>query len=101
VEIVTISGEHPARSSPQAPVAQAAVEAARIVYGQEPVIYPTVAGTGPMYLLSTALGIPAVSGMGVGHAQSRIHAPNENVRLEDYFRCIKFTGEFFRIFAEL
>ncbi len=99
VEIGTFSGEHPARSSVEAPVAQAAIEAARIVYGQEPVVYPTMAGSGPMYPLSAALGIPAVSGLGVGHAQSRIHAPNENIRVEDYFQSIKFTGEFLRIFA--
>jgi acetylornithine deacetylase/succinyl-diaminopimelate desuccinylase-like protein len=63
------------------------------------VVYPTMAGSGPMYPLSAALGIPAVSGLGVGHAQSRIHAPNENIRVEDYFQSIKFTGEFLRIFA--
>jgi acetylornithine deacetylase/succinyl-diaminopimelate desuccinylase-like protein len=101
LDIVTISGERPARSSVEAPVAQAAIQAARIVYGQDPVVYPTMAGSGPMYALSAALGIPAVSGLGVGHAQSRIHAPNENIRLEDYFEAIKFTGEFIRIFAEL
>jgi acetylornithine deacetylase/succinyl-diaminopimelate desuccinylase-like protein len=99
VEIGTFSGEHPAKSSVEAPVAQAAIEAARIVYGQEPVVYPTMAGSGPMYALSAALGIPAVSGLGVGHAQSRIHAPNENIRVQDYFQSIKFTGEFLRIFA--
>jgi acetylornithine deacetylase/succinyl-diaminopimelate desuccinylase-like protein len=96
-----MSGEHPAQSSFEAPVAQAAIQAARIVYDQDPVVYPTMAGSGPMYSLSTALGIPAVSGLGVGHAQSRIHAPNENIRLEDYFQSIRFTGEFIRIFAEL
>jgi acetylornithine deacetylase/succinyl-diaminopimelate desuccinylase-like protein len=99
VEISAMSGEHPAKSSFEAPVAQAAIEAARTVYDQEPIVYPTMAGSGPMYPLSAALGIPAVSGLGVGHAQSRIHAPNENIRLEDYFQCIKFTGEFIRIFA--
>ncbi|HEM62521.1 MAG TPA: M20/M25/M40 family metallo-hydrolase [Chloroflexi bacterium] len=99
VEIVPFSGEHPAKSRADAPVAQAAVQAAKLVYGQDPVLYPTMAGSGPMYPLSVALGVPAVSGVGVGHAQSRIHAPNENIRVEDYFQCIKFTGEFFRIFA--
>ncbi len=101
VEIATISGEHPAKSSVEAPVALAAAQAASIVYGQEPVVYPSMAGSGPMYPLSVALGIPAVSGVGVGHAQSRIHAPNENISLEDYFRSIKFTGEFVRIFGEM
>jgi len=101
LELVSMSGERPAQSSFEAPVAQAAIQAARIVYDQVPVVYPTMAGSGPMYPLSTALGIPAVSGLGVGHAQSRIHAPNENIRLEDYFQSIRFTGEFIRIFAEL
>jgi acetylornithine deacetylase/succinyl-diaminopimelate desuccinylase-like protein len=101
VEIASVSGEHPAKSPVDAPVALAAFQAATLVYGQEPVVYPLMAGSGPMYPLSVALGIPAVSGMGVGHAQSRIHAPNENISLEDYFRSIKFTGEFIRIFAEM
>jgi len=99
VEIVRVSGEHPAKSPPDAPVVEAAIQAAKIVYRQDPVIYPTMAGSGPMYPLSTALGVPAVSGSGVGHAKSRIHAPNENIRVEDYFQCVKFTGEFFRIFG--
>jgi acetylornithine deacetylase/succinyl-diaminopimelate desuccinylase-like protein len=100
VDIVSMSGEYPAKSPFEAPVAQAAIQAARAVYGQDPVVYPLMAGSGPMYPLSAALGIPAVSGMGVGHAKSRIHAPNENIRLEDYFRAVKFTGEFLRAFAE-
>jgi acetylornithine deacetylase/succinyl-diaminopimelate desuccinylase-like protein len=101
VEISLFSGEHPAKSSPEAPIARAAIEAARVVYGEDPVVYPLMAGSGPMYPLSEALGIPAVSGVGVGHAQSRIHAPNENIRLDDYFESMKFTGQLIRLFAAL
>jgi acetylornithine deacetylase/succinyl-diaminopimelate desuccinylase-like protein len=101
VEIIPLSGEHPARSSPGAAVARAAIEAANIVYDQDPVVYPSMAGSGPMYQLSQALGIPAVSGMGVGHFGSSIHAPNENIRLADYVEAIKYTGEFIRLFAAL
>ena len=99
VEIIPMSGEHPAKSSPEAPIVRAAIEAARVVYGQEPAVYPLMAGSGPMYPLTQALGIPAVSGVGVGHAQSRIHAPNENIRLSDYIQAVKYNGEFIRIFA--
>lgn len=99
VEIVPMSGEHPARSSPDAPIVRAAIEAAKVIYGQDPAVYPSMAGSGPMYPLSQALGIPAVSGVGVGHAQSRIHAPNENIRLTDYIRATKYMGEFIRLFA--
>lgn len=101
ITISAFSGEHPATSSPDAPIARAAIEAARLVYGQDPVVYPLMAGSGPMYPLSKALGIPAVSGVGVGHAQSRIHAPNENISLSDYFESIKFTGQLIRLFAAM
>lgn len=101
IEIVEMSGEHPAKSSPEASIVRAAVEAARVVYGQDPVVYPLMAGSGPMYPLSQALGIPVVSGVGVGHAQSRIHAPNENIRLSDYFESVKFTGQLIHLFAIL
>ncbi len=101
VEVVLLSAENPAKSDPKSAVALAAADACRTVYGEEPVIYPIMAGTGPMYPLSTMLGIPVVSGMGVGHAQSRIHSPNENISVEDFVQGIKYTGELIRQFSEM
>lgn len=101
VEIVELSSEHPAKSSIDSPIVRATVEAVKTVYGQDPVIYPLVAGTGPMYPLSQALGIPLCSGMGVDHARSRIHAPNENIFVDDYIQVIKCNGELIRRFAEM
>ena len=98
VEIVELGGEHPARSDPQAPIVRAAVAAARAVYGQEPVVYPLMAGSGPMYHLCQELGIPAV-GAGVGRARSSVHASNENIRLADYIEGIKYIGELLRRFG--
>ncbi|MBI4416129.1 MAG: M20/M25/M40 family metallo-hydrolase [Euryarchaeota archaeon] len=40
----------------------------------------------------TRVGTPAVSGLGVGWTGGRIHAPNENIRLEDARRGIKATA---------
>ncbi|MBI3286594.1 MAG: peptidase M20, partial [Chloroflexi bacterium] len=51
--------------------------------------------------LSQALGIPLCSGMGVDHARSRIHAPNENIFVDDYIQVIKCNGELIRRFAEI
>ncbi|MCJ7667494.1 MAG: M20/M25/M40 family metallo-hydrolase [Anaerolineae bacterium] len=100
VEIVEVTSEKFAKSPPDAPIVQAALEAARTIYGQEPVVYPLSAGSGPMYHLSKALGIPAVSAIGVSHAQSRIHAPNENIKIADYIQGIKYIGELIERFAE-
>jgi hypothetical protein len=36
-------------------------------YGGRPVIYPTMAGTGPMHPVCEALGTPVTSGCGTGY----------------------------------
>lgn len=93
IEIVPLGGEHPSQTDPDAPVVHAAVAALRATYGQEPVVWPTSAGSGPMYPLCEGLGIPAVS-FGVGYSGSNAHAPNENIRVQDYIEGIKCMGEF-------
>jgi acetylornithine deacetylase/succinyl-diaminopimelate desuccinylase-like protein len=100
IEIIPLAGEHAAVSSPSSGVVQAAIQAARAVYGAEPVIYPRMAGSGPMYPLSDMLGIPAVLA-GITHQGSRAHAPNEHIRLEEYWLGQKFIGEFIKAFAEI
>jgi len=66
------------------------VKTAKRIYGLKPVIWPTAAGTGPLYVIRNWLGIPVVSAGGAGYPGSRIHAPNENIRLKDYIRSIKY-----------
>jgi len=98
IEIVPGHGEHSARTPPYAPIVKAAIAAAHAVYGQNPVVYPLMAGSGPMYSVTQALGTPALSA-GIGHAGSSVHAPNENIRLKDYFEGICFVGELIRQFG--
>lgn len=69
-------------------IVQAAVAATIKVSGTRPVVWPTSSGSGPMYVLCEALGIPAVSA-GCAWYDSRIHAPNESIRLIDYFEAIQ------------
>ncbi len=96
---LTETGEEVARSPLDAPIVRAAIDAARAVYSKEPVIYPTMAGSGPMYPLCQQLGIPAVSA-GCGWHGSRGHAPNENIRLADYFEGLRFIRELIDRFAQ-
>jgi acetylornithine deacetylase/succinyl-diaminopimelate desuccinylase-like protein len=98
IEIVPIHGGHSAKTRSDTPIVQAAIAAVRAVYGQDPVVYPLMAGSGPMYPLTQALGTPAFSA-GVGYAGSSGHAPNENIRLKDYFEGIRFVGELIRCFG--
>ncbi len=94
----TENGEHVARSPLDSAIVQAAVAATRSTYKQDPIIYPTSAGSGPMYQLCQSMGIPAVSA-GVSYWDSRAHAPNENIRLADYFEGIQFIHDLIRNFA--
>lgn len=98
--ILTESGEENARSPLDSAIVRAAVEAAKAVYPKEPVVFPTSAGSGPMYPLCQALGIPVV-GSGCGWHDSRAHAPNESIRMADYFEGISFVRELIDRFARL
>ena len=97
---LTETGEEVARSPLDSAIVRAALEAMKAVYPNEPVVYPTSAGSGPMYPLCQALGIPAVSA-GCGWHDGRAHAPNESVRIEDYFEGIRFVRELIDRFARV
>lgn len=88
IELELLGPEHPARTSPSAPIARVVTETARELWGVEPVVLPTSAGSGPWYELCTRFGIDACTA-GVGHARSDAHAPNENIFLADFVRGIK------------
>ena len=88
VEIVAGEGEKPARSDPSSPVAKTVIDCVREMHG-EPVLWPFMPATGPMYPVVSDLGIPTVLPVGVGRPDNRIHAPNENIRAEDYLNTVR------------
>jgi acetylornithine deacetylase/succinyl-diaminopimelate desuccinylase-like protein len=101
LEIIPYSSQHPVRSRSDSLIGRAALAASKDVYAQEPAVSPMMIGTGPMYAIAGALGIPTVSPAGVCRPESNIHAPNENVRVEDFLRAIEYTAAWARRFAEL
>ena len=48
--------------------------------------------------LTAQFGIPTV-GTGAGYAHSNGHAPNENIRLDDFFQHMKHVALIFERFA--
>lgn len=95
---LTETGEHVARSPLDSEIVMAAKAAAKATYGRDAVVYPTAAGSGPMYDLCQQLNIPAVSAGG-GYPDSHAHAPDENIRVADYFEAITFIKELIKNFA--
>ncbi|MDP2952403.1 MAG: M20/M25/M40 family metallo-hydrolase, partial [Chloroflexota bacterium] len=83
-----MEGENPARTPLDHPFVKLVVEGAREVYGLEPVVSPTMAGTGPLFPFTEVLGLPVASA-GVEYPDCRIHAPDEHIRVDDFLHGVK------------
>jgi acetylornithine deacetylase/succinyl-diaminopimelate desuccinylase-like protein len=81
VKIELESMEPAARTPYTHPFAQAAIKAARNVYGKEPIVRLSSPGTGPLYIFTRRYKMPSVD-IGVSAEDAAIHAPNENLRLD-------------------
>jgi acetylornithine deacetylase/succinyl-diaminopimelate desuccinylase-like protein len=100
IEVIALAGEHPAPGYVDSAVVQAARASVETVSGIPPVVWPHMAATGPMHPVTARFGIPAV-GFGTGYWGSANHAPDENIRMDDYYEGIAIAADFFGRFAGL
>jgi acetylornithine deacetylase/succinyl-diaminopimelate desuccinylase-like protein len=98
VSIKAFGNEKPGRSSLDSTLVRVVDETWREMTGKETTIAPTSLGTGPWYYLNDALGIDGCTA-GAGHPASSVHAPNENIYVEDYIRHIKHAAMIMDRFA--
>jgi len=98
IEVVMLSGKNPYRTDSSSPIVKASLESAKEIYGMRPSVYRNSPGTTAMGTFCEPTGIPAVS-FGIDHAESNIHAPNENIYLEDYINGIKMTASVMHRFS--
>jgi acetylornithine deacetylase/succinyl-diaminopimelate desuccinylase-like protein len=91
IEITFLGGEAPARTDPDDPFLQMVVESAREVYGVPMMIQPMSGGSGPNHAFIHHLNVP-VATAGVGYPDSRAHAPNENLVIENFVDGVKHTA---------
>jgi acetylornithine deacetylase/succinyl-diaminopimelate desuccinylase-like protein len=98
IEVRSLSAERPARTPIDHPFVEVVREAARQAYGVEPLVSPTIAGTGPLHPFVHTLRLPTAE-CGVGYPESRIHAPDENIRLADFVRGAQHVAAILKRFA--
>ncbi len=90
IQINYLAGEHPARTDPNDPFLKLVVEAAREVYGEPQRIMPMSGGSGPNHPFIHDLKVP-VATAGVGYPGSNVHAPNENMDIENFITGVRHT----------
>lgn len=90
IQIELLTQLEPFRTDLEHPFVDVVVDAAKEVYGADKVILePNSAGGGPMYGFKQFLNVP-IMGTGIGWPKSDIHAPNENIRLQDFYEGILY-----------
>jgi acetylornithine deacetylase/succinyl-diaminopimelate desuccinylase-like protein len=98
VEVELLDADWAYRTDPSDPLVGAVVAAGARAYDQPVVVVPTMAGSGPGHALCGELGIPS-AGAGTGYHDSRVHAPNENIRIADYIQGIKHIAALLEEYA--
>ena len=93
VEIAWWHGEPAARTPLDHPWVATVAQAASAAYGNDTILAPSMAGSGPMHLFTDELGLPVSTGCGLNHPDNRIHAPDENIRLEDVTSAVLCAAE--------
>lgn len=91
IEITFLGGEAPARTDPDDPFLQMVVESAHEVYGVPMMVQPMSGGSGPNHAFIHHLKVP-VATAGVGYPNSRAHAPNENLVIDNFVDGVRHTA---------
>ena len=69
-------------------------KAAILTYGKPLVKEITQLGAGPAIALRKVIPDLKIIGIGPGNTNSNHHSPNENLRIDDYIRSMKFIVAF-------
>ncbi|WP_049761188.1 M20/M25/M40 family metallo-hydrolase [Rubrobacter xylanophilus] len=99
IEVVDLHGLEPAKTPVNAPIVRLAKETWSDLGRDDALVYPTIGGSGPTSLIATGLGIPTIMAGNVADSESRIHSPNESVRVEDYLETVAYFVRLFERFG--
>ena len=99
VQIAYLGGEAAARTDPDDSFVRTVVQAAEEVYEFPMELVPMVGGSGPSYPFVHDLGLP-VATAGLGHPDTRAHAPNENIRVDLYLKHARHMARVIKEFSK-
>lgn len=99
VQITDLGGDAAARTDPDDPFIQLVASTAEEVYEMPMQLVPMVGGSGPSHPFVHDLGLPVATG-GIGHPDTRAHAPNENVRIDLYLKHARHMARLINEFSK-
>src|SRR6266540_860988 len=97
VQIKFLGGEPAARTDPDDGFVRTVVKSAEEVYEIPMELVPMVGGSGPSHPFVHDLGLP-VATAGLGHPDSKAHAPNENIRVDLYLKHARHMARIIKEF---
>lgn len=100
VHLELLTGVKPFRTDISDPFVEEVMTSAEKIYGENQVILElNSAGTGPMSGFGEFLNVP-ILGAGTGWVKSGAHAPNENIRIHDYYQGVAHIMELLKAFGD-
>ncbi len=100
ISIRKMSATRPSKTSIELPVSKMVIKAIADAYDTEPIVKPSSGGSNPEYLFTHLLGLPTISTV-YGPYDENNHAPNENMRVEDFFNGIRASAMVIERFAAM
>ena len=99
IEVVDYGGYAPGRVDPDHPFIRLVVETANGIYDHPMQVAPLAGGSGPNAAFIEHLGVP-IAMAGMGYPGARVHAPNENIRLDLFEKAIQHTARVLVAFGD-
>jgi acetylornithine deacetylase/succinyl-diaminopimelate desuccinylase-like protein len=91
-DVVVMTQVPPFRSPLDHPYTRAVVEAVRQGFDEDPLLVPSMGGTGPAHIFGNILGLPCFNVPYAQSHESNFHAPNESLLLDVYIKAINTTA---------
>ena len=98
VTITHLGGGPAGRSDPDDPFLKLVSETAEPIYGMPMQVVPMIGGSGPNHAFIHELGVP-VACAGLGHPDTRAHAPDENMRIDLYLKHARHVARIMAAFG--
>ena len=99
VHITLLGAEPPGRTDPDDPFLRMVADTAQEVYGVPQLIVPMSGGSGPNHAFIHALSVP-IATAGISYPGAQVHAPNENIVLDNFVAGVRHTARIVNGFAE-